>query len=249
MTVNPVTIDAKNLHYTPLNQQIRRAVAEGVKEIVINNVLGQRFIADGLRGDQVTITINGVPGGDLAMFMSGPTVIVHGNADHAPGNTMDKGKVIIHGSAGDAVAHSMRGGRVYVRDNIGYRGGIHMKQYMEKRPIVVVGGSARAFLGEYMAGGLLIVLGLKGAEPISEQGVGSGIHGGEIFVRGPVDDLYLGVGAKQAPVTDEQKAMIRPIIEDFAKSFGIDVTPLLASEYTRIAATSARPFASKYTWE
>ena len=130
------------------------------------------------------------------MFMSGPTIIVHGNADHAPGNTMDKGKVIIHGSAGDAVAHSMRGGRVYVRDNIGYRGGIHMKQYKEKRPIVVVGGSARAFLGEYMAGGLLIVLGLDGVLPLlTERGIGSGIHGGEIVIRGPVDEKYLGVGA------------------------------------------------------
>jgi glutamate synthase domain-containing protein 3 len=244
-----LTIDAKNIHYTPLNQQIRKAVAGGVKEITLDNVLGQRFIADGLRGDDVTITINGVPGGDLAMFMSGPTIIVHGNADHAPGNTMDKGKVIIHGSAGDAVAHSMRGGRVYVRDNIGYRGGIHMKKYLEKRPILVIGGSARAFLGESMAGGLVIVLGLGDMKPISEQGVGSGIHGGEIFVRGTVDKLCLGSGTKQAPVTDEEKAMIRPIIEDFAKSFGIDAGPLLASEYTRIAAISARPFASKYTLE
>ena len=165
-----VHIDAKNLHYTPLNQQIRAAIAGGAKEIVIDNVLGQRFIGDGLRGDDVTITVNGVPGGDLAMFMSGPTIIVHGNADHAPGNTMDQGKVIIHGSAGDAVAHSMRGGRVYVRDNIGYRGGIHMKQYKEKRPIVVVGGFARAFLGEYMAGGLLIVLGLGGTAAGSRTG-------------------------------------------------------------------------------
>ena len=126
------------------------------------------------------------------MFMSGPTIIVHGNADHAPGNTMDKGKVIIHGSAGDAVAHSMRGGRVYVRDNIGYRGGIHMKQYMEKRPIVVVGGSARAFLGEYMAGGLLIVLGLGVFHPISEQGVGSGIHGGESLYGAMLTDSVSG---------------------------------------------------------
>ena len=247
--MEPVSIDARNLHYTPLNQQIRKAVADGVKEIVIDNVLGQRFIADGLRGDDVTITINGVPGGDLAMFMSGPTVIVHGNADHAPGNTMDKGKVIIHGSAGDAVAHSMRGGRVYVRDNIGYRGGIHMKQYMQKRPIVVIGGAARAFLGEYMAGGLLLVLGLGGIQPIAEQGVGSGIHGGEIFVRGPVDSLFLGVGARQAPVTEDQMTMIRPIINDFAQTFGSDPAPLLAAKYTRIAAASARPFASKYTWE
>jgi glutamate synthase domain-containing protein 3 len=244
-----LTIDAKGLHYTPLNQQLRKAASEGVKEITINNVLGQRFIGDGLRGDDITITVNGVPGGDLGMFMSGPTIIVHGNADHAPGNTMDKGRIIIHGSAGDAVAHSMRGGRVYVRDNIGYRGGIHMKRYMEKRPILVVGGSARAFLGESMAGGLVIVLGLKGVPPIAEQGVGSGIHGGEIFIRGPVDKLCLGSGTKQAPVTEDEMAMIRPIIEDFATSFGMDAAPLLAAEYTRIAAVSARPFASKYTVE
>jgi glutamate synthase domain-containing protein 3 len=249
MRMHTLRIDAKNLHYTPLNQQIRAAVANGTKEIIIDNVLGQRFIGDGLRGDDVTITVNGVPGGDLAMFMSGPTIIVKGNADHAPGNTMDKGKVIIHGSAGDAVAHSMRGGRVYVRDNIGYRGGIHMKQYQEKRPILVIGRTAQEYLGEYMAGGLIIVLGLGGSMPVVGHGIGSGIHGGEIFIRGKIDDLSLGGGARQAPVTDEQRSMIRPIIEDFAQSFGIDAGPLLVSDYTRIAATSSRPFASKYTWE
>src|SRR5208283_1449436 len=120
--MSAVRIDACNLHYTPLNQQIRKAICEGATEIVIDNVLGQRFIGDGLKGNDVKITVNGVPGGDLAMFMSGPTIIVNGNADHAPGNTMNQGKVVIHGSAGDATAHSMRGGRVYVRDNIGYRG-------------------------------------------------------------------------------------------------------------------------------
>jgi glutamate synthase domain-containing protein 3 len=247
--VTSIRIDAKDLHYTPLNQKIRAAIADGVKEIIIDNVLGQRFIGDGIRGDDVTITLNGVPGGDLAMFMSGPTIVVHGNADHAPGNTMDKGRIVIHGSAGDAVAHSMRGGRVYVRDNIGYRGGIHMKQYLEKRPILVVGGAARAFLGEYMAGGLLIVLGLTGIPPITERGVGSGIHGGEIYVRGPVDHYCLGVGAKQTTATKDEIKMINPVIKDFAQVFGIDMTPLLASEYTRIAPASARPFANKYTWE
>jgi glutamate synthase domain-containing protein 3 len=245
----PLRIDAEGLHYTPLNQAIRAAIADGIKEIIIDNVLGQRFIGDGIRGDDVTITLNGVPGGDLAMFMSGPTIIVHGNADHAPGNTMDNGRIFIHGSAGDAVSHSMRGGRVYVRDNIGYRGGIHMKQYREKRPILVVGGAARAFLGEYMAGGLLIVLGLTGTPPIAERGVGSGIHGGEIFVRGAVDEHCLGVGAKQTPATRKQVLTIKPIIEDFAQVFHIPPASLLTSEFTRIAPASARPFANKYTWE
>ena len=244
-----VRIDAREIHYTPLNQMIRRAVADGVTNITIDNVLGQRFIADGLRGEGVTITVNGVPGGDLGMFMSGPTLIIHGNADHAPGNTMDRGCIVIHGSAGDAVGHSMRGGRVYVRDDIGYRGGIHMKQYMDKRPVLVVGGSARAFVGEYMAGGLLVVLGLSGIPPLSERGVGSGIHGGEIFVRGNVSDNLLGVGAKQKPASDDEKHMIAPVVRDFAAKFAFDPTPLLASDYTRIVPASARPFANKYTWE
>ena len=244
-----VRIDAREIHYTPLNQMIRRAVADGVTNITIDNVLGQRFIADGLRGEGVTITVNGVPGGDLGMFMSGPTLIIHGNADHAPGNTMDRGCIVIHGSAGDAVGHSMRGGRVYVRDDIGYRGGIHMKQYMDKRPVLVVGGSARAFVGEYMAGGLLVVLGLSGIPPLSERGVGSGIHGGEIFVQGNVPDNILGVGAKQKPASDDEKHMIAPVVRDFAAKFAFDPTPLLASDYTRIVPASARPFANKYTWE
>jgi len=246
MMAKQVTIDAKGMHYTPLNQQIRKAVEDGADEVVVQNVLGQRFIGDGLRGN-ATIHVYGVAGGDLAMFMSGPTVIVHGNAEHAPGNTMDSGKVVIHGSAGDAVAHSMRGGKVFVRGSIGYRGGIHMKQYEAQRPILVVGGSARTFLGEYMAGGLLVVLGLDGA--MDARGIGSGIHGGEIIIRGNVDDACLAAGAKKVPLTDEDRKRIAPVIREFAGDFGLDPEPLLNADYTRIVPASARPFAGKYTWE
>lgn len=241
-----VTIDAKGVHYTPLNQQIRKAVEEGADEIVVNNVLGQRFIGDGLRGN-ATIQVYGVAGGDLAMFMSGPTIIVHGNAEHAPGNTMDSGKVVIHGSAGDAVAHSMRGGKVFIREDIGYRGGIHMKQYETQRPILVVGGSAQTFLGEYMAGGLLIVLGLNGVMKARE--IGSGIHGGEIVIRGNVDEACLAAGAKKVPLTEDDRARIVPVLREFADDFGLDPEPLVNADYTRIVPASARPFAGKYTWE
>lgn len=243
-----VRIDAKSMHYTPLNKKIRAAVSEGAKEIILDNVLGQRFIADGLRGE-VRIIINGVPGGDLGMFMYGATCIVHGNCDHAPGNTMDHGMIIIHGSAGDAVAHSMRGGKVFVRDDIGYRGGIHMKQYEESaRPILVVGGTARAFLGEYMAGGLVLLLGI-GNKSLKSRGIGSGIHGGEIIVRGEVDDLCLGVGAKKSEFKESDLARIAPIITEFCEHFKLDPAPFLDTNYTRITPASSRPFANKYTWE
>lgn len=244
-----VRIDAKGMHYTPLNQKIRAAVADGTEEIIIDNVLGQRFIGDGVRGD-VRIIINGVPGGDLGMFMSGPTCIVNGNAEHAPGNTMNSGMLVIHGSAGDAVAHSMRGGKVFIRNNIGYRGGIHMKQYeVEVRPILVVGGTAHSFLGEYMAGGLVLVLGIGKEKAMTDRGIGSGIHGGEIIIRGEVDDYLLGVGAKKFEFTEADLERIAPIIKSFCEQFGYDSTEFLDTNYTKIGPASSRPFASKYVWE
>ena len=243
-------IDAQGMHYTPLNQMIRRAVSEGADEIILRNIMGQRFIGDGLMGT-VCITVEGVPGGDLGMLMQGPTIIVHGNADHAPGNTMDDGLIVIHGSSGDATAHSMRGGRVYVRDDIGYRGGIHMKQYLDKRPVLIIGGDAHAFLGEYMAGGLIIMLrlGTEDLTPIAEMGIASGIHGGEIFIRGGIEDWALGFGSVCSPADPPQMETIRPYILDFCRHFGLEAGPVLSSPFTRIAPVSTRPFADKYTWE
>ena len=243
-----VTIDAEQLDYTALNRQIRQAASNGASEVVLEHVLGQRFIADGLRGN-VRLIIHGVPGGDLGMFMSGPTCIVHGNAEHAPGNTMNGGMIVIHGSAGDAVAHSMRGGKVLVRDDIGYRGGIHMKEYREKTPVLMVGGNARAYLGEYMAGGLIVVFGLDGGTAVTERGIGSGIHGGEIFIRGPVEDRLLGVGAMKKPFGAAERKRIAPFVQEFATHFDLDAKALLAGDFTRIGPASSRPFASKYTWE
>ncbi|AEH60212.1 glutamate synthase alpha subunit domain protein [Methanosalsum zhilinae DSM 4017] len=243
-----VVIDARGIHYTRLNGLIRQAVEDGATEIVLKNVLGQRFIADALKAD-VCIEIYGVPGGDLGMFMSGPVCIVHGNCEHAPGNTMDDGRIIVHGSTGDAAAHSMRGGKIFVRDYIGYRGGIHMKEYDQKKPTLVIGKSAHAFLGEYMAGGLIIMLGIDQKGPFLERGIGSGIHGGRIVIRGPVDDRYLGVGARKMELDENMLCEIHSLVKEFCNYFNIDDKPLMDNDYTIIGPSSSRPFAGKYTWE
>ena len=63
-----------------------------------------------------------------------------------------------------------------------------MKEFHELLPVVVIGGVAGAFLGEYMAGGILIVLGLDNSEklPIVGPHCATGMHGGRIFIRGEV---------------------------------------------------------------
>lgn len=73
---------------------------------------------------------------------------------------MNDGAIFVHGSSGDATGYAMRGGKIYVRGNAGYRAGIHMKAYREKQPVLIIGGEAGSFLGEYQAGGIIIVLGL-----------------------------------------------------------------------------------------
>ena len=142
---NVVRVDAEGMNYRELNSLLRSFNGNGVKGVEITEVYGQRYIGTDLDGP-FDIDIYGTPGNDLGAFMKGPTVSVHGNAQDGCGNTMDEGKIVVHGYAGDIVGYSMRGGKIFIRDDAGYRVGIHMKEYFEKRPVIVVGGSAQDFL-------------------------------------------------------------------------------------------------------
>ncbi len=181
---NTVKIDATGLTHQELNTRLRAAVAGGAQLIDIVNVFGQRYIGTDL-DRPVEIHIYGTPGNDLGAFMDGPRIIVHGNAQDGCSNTMNEGEIVIHGHAGDILGLSARGGKIFVREDVGYRVGIHMKEYGEKKPSVVVGGTAQDFLGEYMAGGVLVILGLtldKG-ERHHANFIGTGMHGGVIYLR------------------------------------------------------------------
>ena len=173
-------IDAKNINYRDLNFKIKQAVSLSKNDnsvIVLENVIGQRYIGDGIKGRAV-IKIYGTPGNDMAAFIDGPVIEVFGNGQDGIGNTMNSGKIIIHGDCGDIIGYSMRGGEIYIKGNVGWRSGIHMKSYLEKFPIIIIGGKAGNFLGEYMAGGVIIVLGLNLTGKNSD-----GIDDG-IFLRG-----------------------------------------------------------------
>ena len=172
-------IDANGQYYQQLNEAVR-ACAD--RDVTIDNVCGQRYIACAEKDRR--FTLHGTPGNGLAQYMDGATVEVFGNCQESVGDTMNRGEVIIHGSCGDACAYGMRGGRILIEGNVGYRAGIHMKAYMEHYPVLIVGGTAGSFLGEYLAGGLIAVLGIgaNGAYPCRFF-CGTGMHGGKIILR------------------------------------------------------------------
>jgi glutamate synthase domain-containing protein 3 len=217
---------ARQLGYRKLNDIVR--AQDG--HIVIRDCFGERFIGSG--ASDKTITIYGTPGNALGAYLDGAAIEVFGNAQDAVGDTMNSGEIIVHGHAGDALGYAMRGGIIYVQGDSGYRTGIHMKQYQDTCPVIVVGGTTGSFLGEYLAGGLLIVLGLGGGgEPPVNRFTGTAMHGGLIYLRcdEAPDDLPDQVAARVA--TDEDMRRIVPYLQGFAAHFGVDLTALTQCRY------------------
>jgi len=243
-----ITIDADNLHYRDLNEKIHQALP-GAGEIIINNAMGQRYIADAVK-QNVKFVINGIPGNDLAAFMDGPEIIVNGNAQDAIGNTMNSGVIAVHGNAGDIAGYSMRGGKIYIRGNAGYRVGIHMKAYKENFPVVIIGGEVKDFFGEYLAGGLAIVLGLGSDKLPVGDFVGTGMHGGMIIIRTEkIDSRLLGKEVKAVELTKDDKALLEKYIRDYCRYFkDLNADEILKSKFLKLYPFSHRPYGRLYAY-
>jgi len=244
---NIVTVDADCLYYKDLNCILREVIKDKtVEKLQILNVCGQRYIGTDL-DTTIPIEIKGITGNDLGAFMNGPNITVYGNAQDASGNTMNEGQIVIHGHAGDLTGHSMRGGRIFVRDNVGYRVGIHMKEYQTKIPTIVIGETAGDFLAEYMAGGIILILGLnlKGCEKCIARFVGTGMHGGVIYERGEILDPEEGTKTQDADQKDMQ--IIEGLVKEYADLFGADATKILEGKFKKITPLSSRPYAKLYS--
>ncbi|MFP3895718.1 MAG: hypothetical protein ACLFV5_02610 [Anaerolineales bacterium] len=244
-----VSIDAPGMYYKQLNEQIKRLADKGVREITVSGLAGQRYLGTNLRA-HMRVFMYGVPGNDLGAFMDGPQIEVFGSVQDGVGNTMNDGSIVVHGSAGDIVGHSMRGGEIYIRDNVGYRVGIHMKQYEDVRPVIVIGGTAQHFLGEYMAGGVLIVLGrqLDNDERHPSRYIGTGMHGGVIYMRGAVDEAFLGQEVGIVPMEAEDKGRVEEYMGFYAEHFDMDLSTLLSRPFTKLVPLTKRPYGRLYAY-
>jgi len=212
-----VNISAAQLGFKELNEKIKSTM----EDVCVSGCYGQRFIGSGASSGK-SITINGTPGNALGAYLDGALIQVNGNVQDAVGDTMNDGKIIVNGNAGDALGYSMRGGSIFVKGNAGYRTGIHMKEYKNKRPVIVIGGSVGSFLGEYLAGGIIVVLGI-GAEgvPVGHF-TGTGMHGGRIYIRTNTDISALPAQVIAEEATTDELKEIEEYFSEFTEHFGMD---------------------------
>lgn len=245
-----------DLTFEVLNEKVRTTEE---KHIRITNATGQRYIGAGLTGRK--IEIEGTPGNALGAYLDGSTITVEGNVQDATGDTMNGGEIVVRGNAGDATGYAMRGGAIYIRGNTGYRAGIHMKAYKTQQPAVIVGGIAGSFLGEYQAGGTIIVLGLeppatidgkvvKGApmaRQITGEFVGTGMHGGAIYLRtnkAPILPKQIKVTMMKGNDIPEIKTYLKKFCEYFTD---VNMDDILNANFAVLKPDSANPYKQLYT--
>jgi len=242
-----VKIDASGVYYRELNTRMRDLVSNGTGKIELYNVYGQRYLGTDL-DRPIEIEIFGTPGNDLGAFMDGPRIVVRGNAQDGCGNTMNSGEIIVHGHAGDIIGLSARGGKIFVREDVGYRAGIHMKEYQDRKPVLVIGGTAQDFLGEYMAGGVLIVLGLtlREGEHHKAKFIGTGMHGGLIYLRGSIGDYQVGKEVGVAELEEKDYQILRPLVSEFSTHFSYEAERILERRFVKLFPRWLRPYGRLY---
>lgn len=236
-----VVIDAKNKQSRELNDLIR----EAGEECTVTGCCGQRFLGAGMSG--VNITMEGIPGNALGAYLNGAQITVHGNAQDAVGDTMNEGRIVVHGSIGDAAGYAMRGGEIFVQGGAGYRAGIHMKEYGQKIPVMVIGGCAGSFLGEYQAGGIILVLGLNTqGKPVVHNFPCTGMHGGKLILRGDVSGLSFPGQVTARPASPEDLALIETYVKTYCNLFGGDFAQILNAPFTVVSPDSSNPYKQMY---
>ena len=235
-----MVINVQNLDFRAINEAIRQSG----NKATLTGCMGQRFIGAGM--SSVDLTIDGVPGNALGAYLNGAKITVRGNAQDAVGDTMNDGRIVVDGNIGDAAGYAMRGGSIYVHGNAGYRAGIHMKAYKEKIPIMVIGGCAGSFLGEYQAGGVIVVLGLTEGRRIVSNFPCTGMHGGKMILRSDCSGVIFPDQVTARPANEEDFEEIKTYVSEFCALFGEDEKKILNAPFTVVTPDSKNPYKQLY---
>lgn len=235
-----MVISANGLDFMELNRTIKESTDE---EITVTQVLGQRYIGSGAANKK--LRIEGTPGNAIGAYLNNCDIEVFGNVQDATGDTMNSGAIIVHGNSGDTTGYAMRGGAIYVEGSAGYRVGIHMKEYKEHKPVIVIGKQAGDFLGEYQAGGIILVLDSENTGKPNGDYIGTGMHGGVMYLR--TDKAPENLPPQVLCEKLEDISEIQPLIENYCTYFGKKTNAYVKSTYYKLTPNSKNPYKQLYT--
>jgi glutamate synthase domain-containing protein 3 len=124
-----------------------------------------------------------------------------------------------------------------------------MKSYREQVPVIVVGGRAGDFFGEYMAGGVMVLLGRGGPDrPLVGDYLGTGMHGGTIYVYGEVAESQMGSEVRCFDLEDSDREFLDGILAEFASDLQTDLSDIGTDAFLKLRPFSHRPYGNMYCY-
>ena len=112
---------------------------------------------------------------------------------------------------------------------------------------MIIGGCAGSFLGEYQAGGILIVLGLQeDHHPIIGNFPCTGMHGGKLFLRGDCRNLKFPPQVMADIASFEDLQGIMDDLKEYCSDFHYDLKTILSSPFTLVTPNSKNPYKQMY---
>ncbi len=223
--------------------EINRLVMHGFRRVLVAHARGHRFIGNGLGPGRegVRIEVYGSSGDYLASGIDGAEIVVHGSAQDQLAQIMKSGRLVVHGDVGQTFMYAAKGGEAYV---LGSAAGRPMINAVGK-PRVVINGTCLDYLAEsFMAGdplnggGFVILNGVAFDDngqlieldtPYPGGNLFSLASGGALFVRDPYRKLGEDQlnGGEFARFEARHWALIRPLLEENERLFGIPISRLL----------------------
>ena len=188
------TIDCHGAATREINNAIRNAIAQGEREIVLENTAARHNLAVAVL-DPVRIRCQGSVGYFCGGLIDGPSIEITGSAGWGLAESMMAGEVHVRGSAGNGAAAAIRGGTVVIHGDAAARLGVSMKG-----GLVLVAGSCGYMAGFMGQKGTMIVCGDTG------EAFADSMYATECFVGGRIGGL--GTDAVVEEPGDEDTARI-----------------------------------------
>jgi glutamate synthase domain-containing protein 3 len=101
-----------------------------------------------------------------------------------------------------------------------------------------------------MAGGILILLGLnlQQGETHRANYIGTGMHGGVIYLRGAVNDYQLGKEVGTAELDASDRMCLETYVSEFASHFGYNAEEILRHRFIKLFPLYLRPYGRLYAY-
>ncbi len=160
-----------------INTEIKKAIASGDREIVVQNPGARHNLGVGIL-ESVHIRFAGSVGYYCAGLIDGPRVEVDASAGWGLAESMMSGEVVVRGSAGNGAAAAIRGGTVVIHGDAAARLGVSMKG-----GTVLVAGNCGYMAGFMGQKGRLVVCGDAG------DAFADSLYETECFVGGRIEGL------------------------------------------------------------